>query len=376
MSTLTPIDSAVVLAHGLLQTPFAKTTHGLVRGPSRWPLAAVIDPEHDGADAGVLLDGRARDIPVLASVEQALAAPSDTPRPTHCVVGVATIGGVLPDAIRDALLVAARAGLTLVNGLHRRLADDAEIAAATATAGGWIVDLRKPPATLRFWSGEILRRATPRVAVLGTDCALGKRTTCGLLRRALADGGLHAEMVTTGQTGWLQGYRFGFVLDAAPNDFVCGELEHQLLRCLDEAKPDVVLIEGQSSLRNPSGPCGAELLRAAGAVGVVLQHAPGRRVYEGLDEVDDAMRARGVADDNNPAVIPSLASEVALIRAYGSEVWAVALHDEGLDAEALGRTRDRLESELGLPVVLPLDGADEIELLRRAVADRLAASAP
>ena len=45
----------------------------------------------------------------------------------------------------------------------------------------------------------------------------------GLRRR-----GLTAELVTTGQTGWLQGHRYGFILDATPNDFVTGELERHV----------------------------------------------------------------------------------------------------------------------------------------------------
>ena len=37
-------QSAVLLTNGMLQTPFAKTTHGLVRGPSRYEILGVIDP--------------------------------------------------------------------------------------------------------------------------------------------------------------------------------------------------------------------------------------------------------------------------------------------------------------------------------------------
>ncbi len=59
---------------------------------------------------------------------------------------------------------------------------------------------RHPPhpkfAELRFWTGEVLGLTVPRVAVLGTDCALGKRTTAtflldGLRRRGLRGGARH-----------------------------------------------------------------------------------------------------------------------------------------------------------------------------------------
>ena len=75
-----------------------------------------------------------------------------------------------------------------------------------------------------------MRLTVPRVAVLGTDCALGKRTTATLVLEGLRRRGVATELVTTGQTGWLQGHRFGFVLDATPNDFVSGELEHAIER--------------------------------------------------------------------------------------------------------------------------------------------------
>ena len=65
------------------------------------------------------------------------------------------------------------------------------------------------------------------------------------------------------------------------------------------------MIEGQSSLRNPSGPCGAELLLSGGARGVVLQHAPARRYFEGFE---------------GPGFeLPSLASEIERHRAIIAE---------------------------------------------------------
>ena len=59
-------------------------------------------------------------------------------------------------------------------------------------------------------------------------------------------------MIYTGQTGWMQGYSHGFIFDATPNDFVSGEIERVVLECVDVYKPDLILLDGQSSLRNPS----------------------------------------------------------------------------------------------------------------------------
>ena len=335
------IETALILTNGLFNTAFAKTTHGLVRGPSRYRLVAMIDADHTGRDAGELLDGRRRDIPIFGSVSEALSTLETTP--DVCIVGVATHGGVLPPAIRGSLVEAAEAGMSLVNGLHKLLADDPEIRDAVA-GGGRIIDIRRPKPTseLRFWSGEILKLDTPRVAVIGTDCALGKRTTTSQLREACHEAGLRAEMIYTGQTGWLQGYPHGFIFDATPNDFVCGELEGAILDCARELDPEVILIEGQAALRHPAGPCGSELLVAGATAGVILQHAPTRKFFEDFEELG--------------CVLPPVSEEIELIRLYGSEVWAVTLNDEGLAPEELEPTRARLEDELGLPVLHPLKG--------------------
>ena len=90
---------------------------------------------------------------------------------------------------------------------------------------------------LRFWTGDIAQVRAPRLAVLGTDCALGKRTTARLLVQACRGAGLRAEMVYTGQTGWMQGGRYGFILDATPNDFVAGELEAAVVACDGSSVP-------------------------------------------------------------------------------------------------------------------------------------------
>ena len=102
-------ETAVILANGLFRTSFAKTAHGLVRGPSRYRILGVIDSSCPGEDAGELLDGVSCGIPVYESVEAVLEAID--PRPDDCIVGVATSGGDMPTELRADLVAAARAGL-------------------------------------------------------------------------------------------------------------------------------------------------------------------------------------------------------------------------------------------------------------------------
>ena len=76
-----------------------------------------------------------------------------------------------------------------------------------------------------MFSGKIAHVTCPRIAVLGTDGAIGKRTTATVLTRALNEFGIKAAMVSTGQTGLIQGARYGIALDAIPSQFCSGEME-------------------------------------------------------------------------------------------------------------------------------------------------------
>lgn len=333
--------TAIVVCDGLYATGNGKTAHGLVRGTERYRLLGVIDAPTAGRDAGEVLDGVRRGVPVFATIAAALGALPE--KPDFCVVGVATSGGRVTPGLRELLLEAIDSGMSVVNGLHEFVSDDPQLSAAAAQEGVSIRDVRKtaPRTELHFWSGSILSVSAPRLAVLGTDCALGKRTTARFLLEACRKEGIRAELIYTGQTGWMQGSPFGFVLDSVPNDFVSGELEHAIVSCWEKARPDLMLIEGQSALRNPSGPCGSELILSGRAKGVILQHAPGRVCYEGLEEFD--LR------------IPPVADEIALIRTLGARTLAVTLNGEGMTPEALRAEQQRLGWGLRIPVVRPLE---------------------
>ena len=334
-------STAIVLANGVYSIRDGKVAHGLVRDSSRFRILCVVEPELAGKDAGDALDGVHRGIPIVASVAEAVDRSGEAPE--YCVIGVAPHGGHINDELRRLVLDAIDAGMSIVNGLHDCVSDDPALALAAHKRGVQLLDLRKPKPKheLHFWSGEIHRVRAPRVAVLGTDCAIGKRTTARLLVQALNNAGLKAEMIYTGQTGWMQGADYGLVLDSLPNDFVCGELEHAIVTCDREAQPDVMILEGQSALRNPCGPCGAELLLSAAACAVVLQHAPGREFF-------DEYEALGLR-------IPSLEEEVRLIGCYGVSTLAIALNGEGLTELGLIEVQRDLHVRLGLPVVRPLE---------------------
>ena len=80
---------AIVLTDGMLHQADAKTAHGLIRGTDRYKIVAVIDSVHAGKDAGDVLDGVHRNIPVFTNIEEAIAAIDDI---SYCIIGIATIG--------------------------------------------------------------------------------------------------------------------------------------------------------------------------------------------------------------------------------------------------------------------------------------------
>ena len=335
------MSNAIIITGGYLDTVSAKTAHGLIRGTDRFSIVGIIDHKHPGRDAGEVLDGKRRDIAVYASIRDFVSSSKE--KATHCIVGVATKGGVIPDTMKSMLKEALENGLAIVNGLHEYVSDIPELAGLAAQKGLEIIDVRKPKKVkdLHFWSGKIKEVKCPKVAVLGTDCALGKRTTTRFLVEAMRKAGYKAEMIYTGQTGWMQGVKYGFVFDSTLNDFISGEMEHAVVTCYQETKPDIIFIEGQSSLRNPSGPAGAEWIISADANAVVLQHNPPRKQYKDMEFY--------------PAYIPDPKDEIALIKIYGAPTVALTLNTVKMtEPEARDYAR-KYQKELDIPVVLPLE---------------------
>ncbi|MFO0266393.1 MAG: DUF1611 domain-containing protein [Cyclobacteriaceae bacterium] len=353
-------SNAIVITAGYLDTSNGKTAHGLIRGTERFHILGIIDPKHPGRDAGEVLDGRKRGIPVFATMADFAAAVKEPVK--YCILGVATKGGVIPDSLQVMLKEALERGYSLVNGLHDYISDHPELANLAKEKGLEIIDVRKPKKfkDLHFWSGTIKYVHCPKIAVLGTDCALGKRTTTRFLMEAMLEAGFKAEMIYTGQTGWMQGARYGFIFDSTLNDFISGEMEHAIVKCWEEAKPDIIFIEGQSSLRNPSGPAGSEWIVSAAADAVVLQHHPARKQYKDLEFY--------------PAYIADLKDEIALIQIYGAPTVAITVNTAKMhEADARAYAAQK-EKDLGIPVVLPLEDSVSrlVPIFRKMIEESIA----
>jgi len=346
--------NAIVYCEGAFATPNGKTAHGLVRFCRRYQVAAVVDSRHDGQDAGEVLDGKTCGILVVPSVGAAVKTASAAGKPaTHFVVGLAPDGGRLPPGAREDVLRAIGFGLNVDCGLHDFLSEDEEMVRQAETAGVAIRDIRKPPARdrLHFFSGKIEAVTALKIAVLGTDSAVGKRTTAWLMVQALERAGYRTEMIGTGQTAWMQGARYAVVIDSLVNDFVSGEIEHAVWSAWHDRQPDVIVVEGQGSLMNPAYPGGFEILAAGRPDLVILQHAPARKDYDGFPGYP----------------IQPLHRHIQAIEAIsGKTVAAVTLNHEGLTDERIPVICDAIEAVAGLPAfdVLRDRGDDLIEFLR------------
>ncbi len=341
--------NAIVYCEGAFNTPNGKTAHGLVRFTRRYRVLSVIDSRYVGMDAGAVLDGKENGIKIYRDIESAYRHSIEKGmKPDQLVIGIAPDGGRLSKSDRESVINAVRLGLNVDSGLHDYLIDDIELVSLAKQYKVVLRDIRKPPPVndLHFFSGNIEKVKSLKIAILGTDSAIGKRTTAWLIVEGLNRKGIRAEMIGTGQTAWLQGAEYSIVMDSIINDFVSGEIENAVYRAYLEKNPDIIVIEGQGSLMNPAYPGGFEILAAGRPDLIILQHAPMRRFYDGFP--------------NYP--LHPLERQLELIRVLSAKpVIAVTVNHENIRKEDIPSVCRELEREIGIPCIDPF--SEDIERL-------------
>lgn len=312
-----------------------KTANGLVRHSDKYQVLSVIDSTQCGVDSGELLDDKPNGIPIYANLVEAFAK-AET-KPSYFIYGMAPASGMLSQSEREVVLGAIRLGMNIVNGLHEFLNDDPLFRAASKTHNVEIIDVRRPREKneLRIFTGKIHEVKCPRIAVLGTDCAIGKRTTASVLVAALVKRGIKAVLVNTGQTGLIQGARHGVALDAVPSQFCCGELEATIVEAYEAENPDLIVIEGQGALSHPAFCTSAFILRGCVPDAVILQHAPKRKYRCDFDGM----------------LMPTPSSEIALIEAFAqTKVIGLTLNHEDMTDNEISESMIEFEKTLGIPI--------------------------
>ena len=336
LSTEAPLRSATAIVY--CEANFGdidgKTANGLVRRSEKYEIISVIDSEQAGLDSGMVLDNKPNAIPICRDLADALEQAGAVP--DYFIFGMAPSSGMLSKHERSLILEAMSHGMNIVNGLHEFLNDDPVFAAACSANNVEILDVRRPRAKkdLRMFSGRISEVTCPVIAVLGTDCAIGKRTTATILTRALNDSGIKTVMIGTGQTGLIQGARYGVALDAVPSQFCAGELEATIVEAFEVEHPDLIVVEGQGALSHPAFSSSSFILRGSCPKGVVLQHAPGRRTRCDFEKM----------------AMPTPASEIKLIETFAdTKIIGLTINHEQMNDIEVSSIITQYEQELGVP---------------------------
>jgi uncharacterized NAD-dependent epimerase/dehydratase family protein len=338
MMTAETEGNAIVYCEGAFGTTNGKTAHGLVRRSDRYILLSVVDSTCAGTDAGALLDGAPSGTPIYPDIQTAVADAQRAGMPaTHLVIGLAPDGGRMSAVCHKGVVQGIQLGLNVVSGLHDFISEDQRLVALAKQQGVTLHDVRKTPPRdqLHAFTGKIEDVDSLKVALLGTDSAVGKRTTAWALVDALNEARYTAELIGTGQTAWLQGARYSIILDSLINDFVAGEIEHAVWSAWDDLGPDVIVVEGQGSLMNPAYPGGHEILAAARPDVIILQHAPARKEYDGFPGYP----------------LHAVETQIEAVQLLsGKPVVAITLNHENLSDQELEAAVAQLRTTTGLPV--------------------------
>jgi len=319
----------LILADGLFGPEKSKTANACIRyTPER--VVGIIDASKAGQTAQQVL-GFGGHIPVVGTLEEGLAF-----NPNALVIGIAPVGGQLPEAWVRLLASAIEHGLEIWSGLHTFISDVPELAALAKQHDVPIHDLRRPPAGLTVANGRVRNVDATIVLTVGTDSNIGKMTTQLQILGCLRARGIRTTFAATGQTGILIEGR-GIGVDAVIADFIAGAAEKLVLECAEGA--DLVLVEGQGSIIHPSY-SGVTYGLLHGS----LPHA----------QVMCAQPSRTTINRCEWVKIPPLVdfirlSEAAAAPLRAAPVIGISLNTYDLDEDAARRAVETVQSETGLP---------------------------
>jgi uncharacterized NAD-dependent epimerase/dehydratase family protein len=334
---------AIIYANRFFNCSYGKTAHGLVRFSKRFDIACVVDTTISEGDAGEILDGVKRNIPLYNDLDKAY----DKSDVNTFIIGAVSEGGILPEGYDKAIIWALKKGLDIISGLHQFISEDPVFEKLAKKHRCIILDIRKMFRDYkRFYTGDIKNVKSKRIAILGTDSAVGKRTIAVMINEELKKRGRKTDMIYTGQTGWMQGWSHGVVLDAMINDFVAGGIEGAILDSWKEFEPDFMIIEGQGSLIHPFFPGGFEILAAGRIDGFILVDAPKRLHLDGFPEYP-------MPDLKRVVKIAELLTEKPLV--------GIGLNRENMNISDIKNVKTKLKKFFNVPVNEPLsEGVGEI----------------
>ncbi len=311
-----------------------KVANGLARHSEKYDILGVIDSTKAGLDTGEYLDGIKKGIPVFSSTSDAIEKLGFVPE--YFIYGIASQAAYLDPEQRQVILAAMKTGMNFVNGLPEFFTEDEEFIRKAIQYRVHIYDMRKAPLRkyLHNFSGRIHEVTIPVIAVLGTDCAVGKRTTAISIVEALKQVGLNPAFITTGQTGLLQGGKYGIAVDVLSSGFATGAVENAIINAYEKEHADIIVVEGQGALSHPAYTSSSAIVRGSAPDAIILQHPPKRKNH--CDYPDIPM--------------PTLESEIELIEIFSqSKVIAITINHEDMTDAEVRNTIVEYESKKGLP---------------------------
>lgn len=312
-----------------------KVANGLARHSEKYKVLGIIDSKKTGLDAGEYLDGIPNGIPIFKSLDHAIDITGFVPE--YFIYGIAPLASFLDSKEREIIFSAMEKGMNIVNGLPEFFTEDEAFVSSAKKNNVEIFDIRKAPPRkdLHIFQGLIQDIKTPVITVFGTDCAVGKRTTAVYLVEALKQKGLNAIFIATGQTGILQGAKYGIALDVLSSGFSTGEVENAVVNAVKNENPDIIVVEGQGALSHPAFTSSSAIIRGAKPNAIILQHPPKR-----LNHCDYPM-----------IPMPTLESEIELIEIFSkSDVIAITLNHEDMTDSEVENTIIEYEYKYDLPV--------------------------
>lgn len=332
--TMMDKDLAVVYCEGLFGKMDGKTANGLVRHSDKYEIAGIIDSTKANLDAGKVLDNKANGIIIYKDLHEALKGKGNSVK--TFIYGMAPLSGAFSTKDRAVMFYAMEQNLDIVNGLHDFLTDDDAYIKKAAECNVQLHDIRKQQngKQRHVFTGDIAKVDCPKIAILGTDSAVGKRTTSVLLTQALQKLGLNAVMIATGQTGVIQGAEFGVPLDALKEQFISGEMEKVLVEAWEAKTPDIMIIEGQGSLSHPAYLSSCFIIRGGQPEAIIVQHPPKR---ENLGDY--------------PAIkMPRLEDEIALLETFSqSPVISITINHENMSDSEVDATIEACQNQFDRP---------------------------
>jgi uncharacterized NAD-dependent epimerase/dehydratase family protein len=283
VNILNPLNTPLcLLTEGFLPTRQAKTATGILRY-GNWPISSILDSSCSGKKIKDLT-GIDCPAPIVSNIEEALKL-----NPKALLIGIAPIGGDLPESWIDIIKTAIKNKVHVINGLHNFLSDIPELKSLANEYQVNLWDVRNPNIYEASRDNYVAKqktrsRQTKIITMVGSDCNVGKMCTALELEQACLKHSLKAGFVATGQTGiMIRGN--GIPLDRIICDFASGAMEKAIdetLMCFDQNQKHYIFIEGQGSLLHP-GYSGVtlSLLHGSNPTAMILCHKAGIEEIQG-----------------------------------------------------------------------------------------------